>query len=66
MSNFGGLTGATLLALNNTWSGYGFVAFLASNACWIGFALLKGVRGLLFMQIGFTVTSLIGIWRWLG
>lgn len=60
-----GLLGAGLLALNNEYSGWGFVAFLVSNGHWIGFSLLSRIKGLLIMQIGFTITSLIGIWRWL-
>lgn len=59
-----GLLGALLLSLNIKCSGWGFVAFLGSNIAWISFALQKGIGGLLVMQIGFTVTSLIGIYRW--
>lgn len=62
---FLGLIGAALLALNTRISGYGFVAFLASNICWISFALLSGTYGLLTMQLGFTVTSALGVYRWL-
>lgn len=61
-----GLTGAGLLALNNAWSGYGFIAFLISNGCWIAYGRMADARGLITMQLGFTVTSLVGIWRWLG
>lgn len=60
-----GLLGAGLLALNASISGLGFVAFLVSNLVWIGFALSIRAYGLLFMQLGFTVTSLVGISRWL-
>jgi nicotinamide riboside transporter PnuC len=59
-----GLVGAILLALNMPWSGWGFVAFLISNIFWISFAILRGYNGLLLLQIGFTVTSIIGIYRW--
>lgn len=37
---FSGLLGAALLALNTRHSGYGFVAFLASNLCWIGYGAI--------------------------
>ena len=60
-----GLLGAALLASNTSWSPWGWVLFLASNAGWIAFACLQGFRWLLAMQIGFTATSLLGIWRWL-
>lgn len=59
-----GLTGALLLSLNFKHSGWGFVAFLGSNIAWITFALQNSINGLLVMQIGFTITSLIGIYRW--
>jgi nicotinamide riboside transporter PnuC len=59
-----GIAGTLLLALNGKRAGWGFVAFLASNAGWIWFALEHGHRGLLMQQIAFTATSLLGIWRW--
>jgi hypothetical protein len=62
---FLGVSGAALLALNNRWSGYGFVLFLASNAAWIGFGLLTSANGLVTMQVVFSLTSAVGIWQWL-
>jgi hypothetical protein len=59
-----GLSGAFLLALNNRFSGYGFYLFLVSNAAWIAFAMLTSVQALSVQNIGFTLTSLIGIYRW--
>ena len=59
-----GLLGAFLLATNTRLSGWGFVAFLVSNAAWIGFASAKGASGLLLQQAGFTFTSLLGLYRW--
>ena len=70
MSNFEyigcgfGLLGALMLSLNCKHSGWGFVAFLISNVAWITFAVQNGINGLLVMQFGFTITSLIGIYRW--
>ena len=60
-----GVTGSLLLALNKPFSGWGFIAFLASNACWIGFALLTNAPGLFYMQVAFTATSLLGVYRWI-
>ena len=40
-----GLVGAFLLALNTQISGWGFVAFLASNLFWIAFALRQKAWG---------------------
>lgn len=61
---FSGLLGAALLAFNNRHSGYGFVAFLASNLCWIGYGLLTDAWGLVVMQLGFTATSVLGLYHW--
>lgn len=60
-----GLCGAALLALNNRYSGWGFVLFLVSNIAWIVFGLSTHATGMVVMQIGFTATSLIGVWKWL-
>lgn len=60
-----GLLGALLLALHNEISGWGFVAFLLSNILWIVWGVRKRAHGLLTMQIGFTVTSLMGIINWM-
>lgn len=60
-----GLAGAILLAINNDFSGYGFVMFLLSNCFWITFALKTKSYGLLTMQLGFFATSVLGISRWL-
>lgn len=56
-----GLLGAALLAAGGPNAGRGFVAFLLSNFCWIGFGFLQGATGLVVMQVGFTVTSIVGI-----
>lgn len=58
-----GLAGATLLAMNTKISRYGWLFFLASNGLLITFSLLGGHKGLLLMQCGFTLTSLLGIFR---
>ena len=60
-----GVAGSALLALNNRFSGFGFVLFMVSNLCWIAYALTNGIFGLVTMQVAFTVTSGIGIYRWL-
>lgn len=61
-----GLLGAALLALNSPVSGYGFVAFLVSNLCWITFGIITRSRPMIAMQAGFTATSVVGIYQWLG
>lgn len=58
-----GLLGAFLLATNTKASKYGWFAFLAANVAMIAFAILIDARGLLLQQVGFTATSLLGIYR---
>lgn len=60
-----GVLGTALLALHNRWSGWGFVAYLVSNAAWILFALEHSHGGLLLQQAAFTLFALVGVWRWL-
>jgi nicotinamide riboside transporter PnuC len=57
------LSGAFLLATHNRVSQYGWIAFLIANLALIGFSLGIGRHGLLLQQIGFTATSLIGLYR---
>ncbi|MDR2837756.1 MAG: hypothetical protein LBV49_04185 [Azonexus sp.] len=59
-----GLLGALLVATNCRFSRWGFVAYLFSNAAWIAYSILIGAPGLLLQQVGFSITSLIGVWRW--
>lgn len=60
-----GLIGSALLAANSRYSGYGFVFFLASNIAWFAFGTITGTWGMVWMQVGFTITSFIGLYRWL-
>ncbi len=60
-----GLTGTLLLATKGRWAGWGFVAFLGSNAGWLAFAWQHNHQYMLIQQIGFTISSLLGIWKWL-
>ena len=60
-----GVAGSLLLALNTRQSGWGFVLFLVSNGFWAAYGFQTGAFGLLAMQGVFTITSLIGIQRWL-
>lgn len=58
-----GLTGAFLLATHAQFSEYGWIAFFLANLAMIGFAV--GIRryGLLVQQIGFTATSVLGMYK---
>jgi len=60
-----GLMGACLLAANIDGSQYGWLLFLFSNAAWIIYGMRVRTWSLVTMQVGFTGTSMLGIWRWL-
>lgn len=56
-----GIPGAFLLAMNNSYSHYGWLLFLASNICWILFAINRKFTKMLFQQLAFLATTLMGI-----
>lgn len=56
-----GIMGATLLAVALPASKWGWVLFLASNLCWLGFAAALGYRKLALQTGVYTATSLLGI-----
>ncbi len=60
-----GLAGALLLESKTQFAGYGFALFLVSNGFWIAFGVVTHAPGLVVMQIGFTLTSLVGVWTWI-
>lgn len=63
-----GLLGAALLASRSRWAGWAgwaFVAWLISNIGWIVFGAGNQHWFFIAQQIGFTVTSVLGIWTWL-
>ena len=60
---FFGLLGAFLLATNSRISRYGWIAFLVANVLMVALALSIGRHGLLLQQLGFTATSVLGLYR---
>jgi hypothetical protein len=60
-----GLIGSFLLALNVSYSGFGFVAFLGSNIAWFYHGFKTKTWSMVVMQMGFTATSLLGIANWI-
>jgi hypothetical protein len=60
-----GVVGAGLLAIKCRASGFGFVAYLASNAFWLASAIAQDDKPMLLMQVVFTLTSMLGVYRWL-
>ena len=58
-----GIAGATLVALNVSVSGWGFVLFLASSVGWTVAALRMRENSLALLQAAFTVINLLGKYR---
>ncbi|MDD2892563.1 MAG: hypothetical protein PHF20_01420 [Halothiobacillaceae bacterium] len=58
-----GLYGAFLLARRGKNESHGWYWFLAANVFVIAFAIQQVHVGLLVQQVGFTMTSLLGIYR---
>jgi hypothetical protein len=60
-----GVLGTLLLATRTRWAGFGWLAFLASNACWLWFAIAHRFDFMFWQQTAFTASSLVGAWVWL-
>ena len=60
-----GVVGTLLLAGRSRMAGWGFVAYLASNAGWLVFSWDRGLWALFLQQFVFTLCSLYGVWIWL-
>jgi len=60
-----GVLGTVLLALRGPRAGWGFVAYLASNAGWLTSSWVQGQWPLFTQQLAFLASSLLGIWVWL-
>jgi len=55
------LLGSFLLATNGSWASLGFIAYLISNIFLIVFSVQRRLYGILVMQLGFTLFSILGI-----
>ena len=62
---FMGVLGTLLLAGRGRWAGWGFVAYVLSNAGWLVFSWDRALWALFFQQFIFTLCSLYGVWNWL-
>ena len=60
-----GVAGSIALARNDRYSGYGFVAYLASNAAWLAYGYAGDIRALALQHVVFGAVSIFGVWRWL-
>ena len=59
-----GLAGSALLAWKGPRAKYGFVAYLISNLCLILFGVQTHAWGIVTMQLGFTMTTVVGLRKW--
>lgn len=59
-----GLIGSLLLALNVSFSWFGFLAYLGSNMAWFYHGVATRTWSMVIMQLGFTATSFLGVFNW--
>jgi len=60
-----GIVGAIWVALNIATSGWGFVLFAISAACWTIAGWMMREPSLALLQLGFFAVDILGIYRWL-
>lgn len=60
-----GLFGSLVLSLKGDRAAWGWPLFAMSNVGWLVFSFGHSHWFMLLQQIGFSITSAIGIWRWL-
>lgn len=60
-----GVLGTLLLATKGPKAGWGFVAYLVSNLCWIAFGWKHMHKWLIAQHVAFLASSFVGIWYWL-
>lgn len=59
-----GLIGTLLLATKSRFAGWGFLAFLFSNAGWLVFSWQNTHWWMFVQQVGFTLSSVVGFYIW--
>ena len=60
-----GMAGAIVVAAHVSWSGYGYLLFLASGGAWVVAGLMMREPAIWTLNGVFTAINLFGIWRWL-
>ncbi len=60
-----GVAGSIALARNDRYSGWGFVAYLVSNAAWLAYGFASDIPALALQHSVFAAISTFGVWRWL-
>ncbi len=59
-----GFIGAMTIALNIHESKYAFIIFSCSSSIWIYASIIMKEYSLLFLNIGFLLVDIIGMYRW--
>lgn len=60
-----GLLGSLVLSLKGNRAAWGWLLFAMSNVGWLAFSFGHSHWFMFLQQIGFSITSAIGIWKWL-
>ncbi len=60
-----GVAGSIALARNDCFSGWGFVAYLVSDAAWLAYGFSSDIPALALQHSVFAAVSTFGVWRWL-
>ncbi|MBL4692384.1 MAG: hypothetical protein JKY92_03545 [Magnetovibrio sp.] len=60
-----GIVGAVLVALNLSFSGWGFVLFFVSSVSWTIAGVMMKENSLILLNGVFTMINMLGIYRWL-
>lgn len=61
--SFTAIIGCLLMSLKLSMF-YGFVFFLVSNMCWMIFGFKQKLNSMIYMQVAFTFSSILGIYNW--
>ena len=59
------VTGATLLAMHVSFSGWAFVIYLVSSLILLVWGVRKEAYGIAAQNLVFTIINVVGIYRWL-
>lgn len=60
-----GLLGSLVLSLKGNRAAWGWLLFAMSNVGWLAFSFDHSHWFMFLQQIGFSITSAIGLWNWL-
>lgn len=59
-----GFTGAMTIALNTEYSKYAFMIFIISSIIWMYAGYRQKDWPLVFLNVGFFIVDIVGIYRW--